>query len=185
MRGTRRWAALALGVTGLCLGCGRGDPKPEGPSASDRAARSDVLRDMVAAREKVDPEGLRSARPNPNPGGAVAPGPGTQGVGGSGRPEPSGRTGGRVSWVGDNELLFRDATGAEREVHVEEGTRLLRKGEPMRLRELSEGQEVRVSYDESPAGWVAREVEVVSASELPARPPQAPANPSPPQQPKR
>lgn len=167
MRGARGRAVLVLAVAGaLWHGCQGDEPKPVGPSAEHREGRSDVLRGLMASREKVDPNALRSSAPAAE---GVASGGGTDlpGQGGSGPPAPSRSMSGEVTWVGDNELLVRDAGGAEREVQVGEDTRMRWNGEPVRLPELSEGQEVRVAYDDTPGGWVAREVEVVPSREAP------------------
>lgn len=161
MNGTRRWRLLALALGGLCVGCERPVDKDPDPSASDREARAEVLRNLVASREKVpDHEDLQG----PSGGGGQEPSavyPEPLGQGGSGRPEPTGSLQGRVAWVGDDELLIRDAGGVERDLEVNTGTRLVMKGEQVGLSAMQEGDRVKVSYDEGPGGWVARQVEVL------------------------
>ncbi|NMO19583.1 hypothetical protein [Pyxidicoccus fallax] len=164
MSGARKWTFLAIGVSALGLGLScRQDGMGGGePSASEREGRSEVLRGLMAPKEQVpDPEAL--TKESERAPSVVTPGP--PGQGGSGLPEPTGRVQGRVSWVGDNELLIRDAAGQERDLEVNTGTRLLVNGAPVNLREVEEGDEVRVSYDEGPGGWVARQVEVLPTAE--------------------
>jgi hypothetical protein len=157
---TRRWRLLALVLGGLGVGCERPTDKDPEPSASDREARSELLRNLVASREKApDPEALKGPPGEGQEPSYVAPEP--LGQGGSGRPEPTGQLRGRVEWVGDDELLIRDEGGAERDVEVNPGTRLLMKGEEVGLREVQRGDSVRVSYDEGTGGLVARQVEVL------------------------
>ena len=147
--------AVALGVAGLWVGCGQRDEGPRGggiPTADDRERRSALLRDLVASRERApDPDALR---------GPDQQGVGELGQGGSGRSAPTGSFQGHVAWVGDNELLIRDAQGAERDVGVVPATRLLLNGHPVGLAAMKEGDPVDVTYDDGPGGWVAREVTV-------------------------
>lgn len=158
MTGARGWTFVALMVGGLCLGCREQSEAPSGPSASDREGRSEVLRDLMAAKEKApDLEALTGDSPSEPE--VVTPGP--LGQGGSGRPEQTQHVQGRVSWVGDNELLLRDAGGEERDLEVNTRTRILRRGETVSLRGLQQGDEVRVSYEEGRGGWVAHQVEVL------------------------
>jgi hypothetical protein len=111
----------------------------------------------MASREPApDPEALK---------GADAAVQESLGQGGSGRPEPTGSVHGQVTWVGDNELLIRDQEGVERDLEVNPSTRIRLKGAPLGLRSIWTGDEVRVSYDEGPGGWVAREVEVMPRPE--------------------
>ncbi|MBZ4421376.1 hypothetical protein [Myxococcus sp. RHSTA-1-4] len=167
MSGTRKWTFLGLVVGGLCLGCRQQEVAREEPSASEREGRSEVLRGIMASKERTpDPAAMRG------PSGQATPG--ALGQGGSGRPEPTGRLQGQVTWVGDDELLIRDPGGVERDVEVKPETRLQEKGSPVTLRRFSEGDEVRVSYDEGPGGWVAREVELLPAPESPPPPGQNP-----------
>ncbi|MBJ6764950.1 hypothetical protein JGU66_29655 [Myxococcaceae bacterium JPH2] len=158
MRRTRAWAAWMLALAGLGLGCGRG---PEGPSARDREGRSRVLNNFLAARQKVDADALKAAGPallGQDAGACEA----------EDSPAPSEELRGRVTWVGDDELLFRDTTGVEHEVLVAPRTRIHRRNRPVLLRELSEGQEVRVAFNVTSGGWMAREVEIVPANLPPA-----------------
>ncbi|MCP3102621.1 hypothetical protein LZ198_27475 [Myxococcus sp. K15C18031901] len=154
-RGVLFLAALAMGV----LGAGCGEQRDGGhrgggiPSADDRERRSALMRDLVASRERApDPDALR---------GPEQQGVGELGQGGSGKPAPTGSFHGSVAWVGDNELLIRDAQGAERDVGVVQATRLLLNGHPVGLAAMKEGDPVDVTYDDGPGGWVAREVTVV------------------------
>jgi hypothetical protein len=159
MMGARDWTFVALMLGGLCLGCREQRAVAEGPSANDREGRSEVLRDLMAAKERApNPEALKS--PSASEPEVVTPG--RPGQGGSGRPDPTLRLHGRVSWVGDNELLLRDAGGEERDFEVNTRTQLFRRGDLVRLRALQQGDEVRVSYEEGPGGWVAHQVEVLS-----------------------
>lgn len=166
MRGKRGTAGLlVLGLLGLgsglaSCGSGGGEPKPEGVSASQREGRSEVLRGLMASRERVDPSALKSATGDAREATVSDT---SQGTGGSGRPQAHGWAAGRVSWVGDNEVLFVDGQGQEREVWVEEGTRLRRDDQPAELRDLMEGDELRVTYEARDEGWIARDLEVVSA----------------------
>ncbi|MFP2927364.1 hypothetical protein ACLESO_19635 [Pyxidicoccus sp. 3LG] len=154
MGGARGWTLLALGVGGLWLGC---DGGRSGPSAGEREGRSEVLRNLMASREEApNPEALRNAD------GVL---PESLGQGGSGRPEPTGSVQGEVTWVGDDELLIRDQQGVERDVEVSPDTRILLKDKPVGLRAMWAGDQVRVSYDEGPGGWVARQVEVMPRPE--------------------
>ncbi|WP_426748862.1 hypothetical protein VZQ01_21485 [Myxococcus faecalis] len=150
-RRVRGWAlGLLLGVWGVSCephedtGGGGGEGLP---SAKNRELRSAFWRDLMASREKApDPEALK--------------GPDAQGVGGSGHAEPSGILHGRVTWVGDNELLVRDGAGVEQDIEVVPDTRLRLNGNAVGLASMREGDAVKVTYDDGPGGWVAREVDV-------------------------
>jgi hypothetical protein len=160
MSGRRGWTFVTLGVVGLWLGSCR---DTDDPSASEREGRSDVLRGLMASKERA-PEKLKGPSqlvPQPLP-----PEPQPQsGQGGSGRPEAQKRIEGQVSWVGDNDLLVRDAQGTEHDFEVNGDTRLLRGNDSVSLVTLHPGNGVRVSYDEGPGGLVARQVEVLPASD--------------------
>ncbi|RKH63472.1 hypothetical protein [Corallococcus llansteffanensis] len=165
MRGRRGTAGLlVLGLLGLGSGlssCGTGgESKPEGPSARQREGRSEVLRGLMASKERVDPNALKATGEEAR--GATVPET-PDGTGGSGRPQAHGWAAGRVSWVGDNEVLFVDGQGEEREVWVEEGTQLRRDGQSAELRDMKEGDELRVTYEARDEGWIARDLEVVPA----------------------
>ncbi|WP_164012182.1 hypothetical protein [Pyxidicoccus trucidator] len=163
MTGARGWTFLALVVGSLCLGCREQGPAPVGPSAGEREGRSEVLRNLMASKEQApDPEALKG--PTASVPEAVPPEP--PGQGGSGRPEQTQSVQGRVSWVGDDELLLLDASGEERDLEVTPRTRLLKNGDSVSLRALYQGDEVRVSYEEGPGGWVAHQVEVLPEPEL-------------------
>lgn len=147
-----RWLALLFVGGVLAAGCGGEDDAGRGghaPSAAVREKRSALWRDLVASREKApDPEALK--------------GPDEQGVGRPDlrRPAPSGSVKGYVSWVGDNELLIRDANGQEQDVGVVPDTELRLNGRPVGLASMREGDSVEATYDDGPGGWVAREVVV-------------------------
>lgn len=162
MSGGRGWLYLAIVTSGLCFGCGEQVEGGKDPSASEREGRSDVLRGLMAAKDQpAEPErGKGDSGQEPS---AVTPGP--PGTGGSGSPDSTKSVQGRVTWVGDNELLIRDTGGVERDLGVNPGTRLLMKGEPVTLPELREGDEVRVRYEEGTGGWVAHQVEVLPRRE--------------------
>ncbi|AFE03331.1 putative lipoprotein [Corallococcus coralloides DSM 2259] len=164
---------LVLGLVGLggLSACNGGEPGPDGPSAKHREGRSEVLRGLMASKETVDPKALKTA-------GAEAkgePAPAPEGTGGSGQqPRPMGWAAGRVSWVGDDELLFVDGHGHEQEVFVDEATRLKRADENVQLRDMSEGDEIRVTYEDHGQEWIARDVEAVPVEPAPGPDPEAP-----------
>ncbi|MBN8229982.1 hypothetical protein JYK02_20930 [Corallococcus macrosporus] len=173
MRGMRGTAGLlVLGLLGLgSLGgltaCGGGDAKSPGPSAKHREGRSEVLRGLMASKEHVDPDALKAAGAEVK--GEASPAPAAaEGTGGSGSQQrPMGWAAGRVSWVGDDEVLFVDGRGQEQEVRVDEATRLRRNEENVQLRELSEGDEIRVTYEDQGQEWIARDVEAVPERRTP------------------
>ncbi|WP_223640982.1 hypothetical protein [Corallococcus sp. EGB] len=177
MRGMHGTAALlVLGMVGLggLSACHGGEPGPEGPSAKHREGRSEVLRGLMASKESVDPNALRAAGKEAK-GTAAAPAPAPEGTGGSGQPQhPMGWAAGRVSWVGDDELLFVDGRGQEQEVFVDEATRIKRGGQNVQLRDMAEGDEIRVSYEDQGQEWIARDVEAVPARSAPKPPPEPP-----------
>jgi hypothetical protein len=166
MRRLRRWAAIAGvfgGLWGLGLAC-RGSG--EEPSGRERAARSEVLRELLASREKApDPQGLEAQRRDLqtelNPDEAVP-------QGGSERQQAAASVNGTVSWVGDDELLVRDGSGVERELLVRGDTRFRRGERQVSRRTVEQGAEVRVSYDVLQGEWVAREVELLRPPAVPA-----------------
>jgi hypothetical protein len=162
----RRWAATAGvlgGLWGLGLACqGAG----EEPSGQEREARSEVLRELLASREKApDPQGLEAQRRDllaeVKPDEAEA-------QGGSGRKQAAASVKGTVEWVGDNELLVRDTGGVERDLRVQGDTRFRRGERQVSRRTVEEGAEVRVSYDVLQGEWVAREVELLRPPAVPA-----------------
>ncbi|MCY1040861.1 hypothetical protein OV208_05950 [Corallococcus sp. bb12-1] len=176
MRGMRGTAGLlVLGLVGLggLWACGREEPKIEGPSAKQREGRSDVLRGLMASKERVEPEALKAAGEDVK-GSTVSTQPMPEGTGGSGRPEAQGWAAGKVSWVGDDEVLFVDGYGEEREVRVEAGTHLRRDDQPVALRDLSKGDEIRVTYEDTNAGWIARDLEAVPGRDAPEPDPTSP-----------
>ena len=87
------------------------------------------------------------------------------GQGGSGRPEAARSVLGQVSWVGDDELLIRDAEGREHDFEVNPDTRLVMGKDVVTLRAMRKDEAVRVSYDEGAGGLVARQVEVLPAQD--------------------
>ncbi|WP_147439264.1 hypothetical protein [Corallococcus sp. CA049B] len=173
MRGTA--GLLVLGLVGLggLSACHGGEPGADGPSAKHREGRSEVLRGLMASKETVDPKALKTAGSEAR--GAPPPAPAPEGTGGSGQqPRPMGWAAGRVSWVGDDELLFVDGHGLEQEVFVDEATRLKRADENVQLHDLSEGDEIRVTYEDHGQEWIARDVEAVPAVKPPGPDPEAP-----------
>jgi hypothetical protein len=170
MQRLRQWAAIAGvlgGLWGLGLACG--GSLTEEPSARERAARSAVLRNLLASREKPpDPQELQAQRRdlqtavNPDEEGAT---------GGSGREQAAASVQGTVEWVGDDELLVRDTSGVEQELRVQDDTRFLR-GERQVSRWIVErGAEIRAFYDVLQGEWVAREVELLRLPAVPASTP--------------
>ncbi len=176
MRGVRGWALGALAMTGLLLGAAcEGEvagrvSDPAGPSARQREARSDLLRDMVAQQEPMPaPEALDAQREQLRAGGEG------QGVGGSGSAGQEGaapapdvptlRVAGTIEGVEDSALRVRDGNGVSREVRVDAATRYVADNEVVERGALREGAQVRVFYDPHRNDGVAREVEVVGASE--------------------
>ncbi|CAM4169478.1 hypothetical protein [Corallococcus exiguus] len=171
LRGTA--GLLMLGLVGLggLSACKGGEPGQDGPSAKHREGRSEVLRGLMASKETVDPKALKTAGSEVK--GSPAPAP--EGTGGSGQqPRPMGWAAGRVSWVGDDELLFVDGQGLEREVFVDEATRLKRADENVQLHDMSEGDEIRVTFEDHGQEWIARDVEAVPAEPESGPDPQAP-----------
>lgn len=165
MRGTAALLVLGLAGFGGLSACNRGEPGPVGPSAKHREGRSEVLRGLMASKESVDPKALKAAGAEAK-GTAAAPAPVQEGTGGSGQPtRPMGWAAGRVSWVGDDELLFVDGHGQEQEVFVDEATRIKRGGDNVQLRDMSEGDEIRVSFEDHGQEWIARDVEAVPAAQ--------------------
>jgi hypothetical protein len=178
MRRMRKTSGLLLaGLLGLggLFACQGGEPGPEGPSAKERQGRSEVLRGLIASKENVDPGALKAAgaeaKGAPVSAQPVSP---DEGTGGSGTPESVGWAAGRVSWVGDNELLFVDGSGEEREVLIEASTQLRRDDQDAQLRDFSEGDEIRVNYEDTGQAWIARDVDAVPARRLPAPNPESP-----------
>ncbi|WP_224247650.1 hypothetical protein [Hyalangium gracile] len=159
MHRLRRWTVI-VGVAGGLFGLGFACRDADGPpSAREREARSLVLRDLIASREKLpEPEELqaqrRDLRAEIEPGDASA-------HGGSGRAQPAASTLGLVVWVGDDELLVRDTGGVERDVRVLDDTRFRQGDREVSRRRVEKGAEVRVAYDVEQGEWVAREVELI------------------------
>lgn len=173
MRGVRGWAVGALAMAGLLGGAACGErvagAGSEGPSAPQREARSDLLRDMVAQQQPMPaPEALDAQRlelrANEGPG---VGGSGTAGQddGVSAAPEvPTMRVSGTLEGVADEALRVRDGNGVSREVRVDEATRYVANNEVVERGALHEGARVRVFYDPHRNDGVAREVEVVGAA---------------------
>ncbi|WP_044889960.1 hypothetical protein [Myxococcus hansupus] len=150
MKATRGWKWVGIALCAAWFSCGQRSEDRSPPSANEREGRSDILQGLMSSRERAPAGGV---------GSAVLP---TEplGQGGAGRPEPSGRLQGHVSWVGDNELLIKDADGVEHDVGVDAQTLLYMQGEPASgLREFREGDEVRVTYGDGPGGLVAHLVD--------------------------
>ncbi|ADO68373.1 hypothetical protein [Stigmatella aurantiaca] len=163
------WAVLAM-LGGLVGGVGLSCTKPEeAPSASEREARSQVLKNLMASRERLpEPEALDVQRRNLE---VEVQGGEHTARGDAGRPLPTASTSGTVEWVGDDELLFRDEAGQEQEVRIQEDTLYVEKGREVSRWSVGQGAEVRVRYDEEQGEWVAREVELLRrASEAKAPP---------------
>lgn len=166
MQRLRQWAAIAGvlgGLWGLGLACD--GSSAEEPSAQDRAARSVVLRNLLASREKPpEPQTLQSQRRDlqaevdPPDGGAQ---------GGSGPVQAAASVRGTVAWVGDDELLVRDTSGVERELRVQDDTRFLRGERQVSRRIVEQGAEIRVAYDVLQGEWVARQVELLRPPAVP------------------
>ncbi|NBD10151.1 MULTISPECIES: hypothetical protein [Corallococcus] len=173
LRGAAGLLLMGLAGGGVLSACHGGDSKPEGPSASHREGRSEVLRGLMASKQNVDPAALKAAGAQAKNAGAPTQ-PEPPGTGGSGRPETQEWAAGKVSWVGDDEVLFVDGQGQEREVRVDQNTRLRRNDDNAQLRDLMEGDELRVTYDDTREGWIARDVDVVS---VPRPPPPNPESP--------
>lgn len=170
MHRLRRWVVCAGAVGalwGLGLACWEGDDTPTGP---EREARSELLRELMASREKMpDPKTLQSQRRDLHV--ELGQGQGGSGQGGSGQPQPSASVHGLVAWVGNDELLVRDTGGVERDLRVEDTTRFHRGDEEVSRRTVAKDAEVRVSYEVQQGEWVARDVELLRP---PAPPPPAP-----------
>lgn len=163
MHRLRRWVAIAgaMGLCGWAFACLDSDGEP---SARERQARSAVLRDLMASRERMpDPGELEAQRRDLQ----AEVGQGKQvAQGGSGHEQPTASITGTVEWVGDNELLVRDARGVERDVRVQEDTRFLRGEQQVSRRRVEEGARIRVAYDVEQGEWVARQVELLRAPVL-------------------
>jgi hypothetical protein len=167
MQRLRRWAAIA-GVLGALWGLGLacGGSSPEEPSAQERAARSVLLRNLMASREKPpEPQKLQSQRRDLQADVGLGNG---EAEGGSGQVQASASIKGTVEWVGDDELLVRDTSGVERELLVQDDTRFLRGERRVSRRAVEQGAEIRVSYDVLQGEWVAREVELLRPPAVPA-----------------
>ena len=159
MHRLRRWVAMAAVAGGLCglgFACQDGEAPP---SAEERQARSALLRELIASRERPpDPDALEAQRRELH--AEVEPGE-RPAHGGSGLGRPAASVLGTVVWVGDDELLVRDTGGVEREVLVEDGTRFVREGRQVSRRRVEKGAQVRISYGVEQEEWVAREVELI------------------------
>jgi hypothetical protein len=152
-------AGVLGALWGLGVACGEEDGPPTGP---EREARSEVLRELMAAREKPpEPGALQAQRRDLQAElghGQIV------GQGDSGREQPAPSVHGRVAWVGDDELLVRDTGGVERDLRVENTTRFRQGERAVSRSRVEKGAEVRVSYDVQQGEWVAREVELLRQS---------------------
>ena len=157
----RLWTAAVVAAVGVCTvgyGCRGGQ---EGPSAQEREVRSEVLRGLFSSRERLPSPGELEAQRRDLQAevGALEE---SAAHGGSGSQVPTAQVTGQVAWVGDDELLLKDAGGVEREVRVEQQTRFLEQGEEVSRRTVEEGASVRVAYHVEQGEWVAREVALLS-----------------------
>jgi len=158
---------------GLLFGVACGDrvgSEPEGPSARKREARSELLRDMMASQETMPaPEALDAQRqklrtdeePGVGGGGGAGQGEGASAAG----DVPTMRVSGTIEGVAEDALRVRDEQGVSREVRVDAATRYVADNEVVERGALREGSRVRVFYDPHRNDGVAREVEVVGASD--------------------
>lgn len=170
MHRLRRWGAVAgaVGVLwGLGLACWSED---EAPSGREREARSELLRELMASREKMpDPQALQAQRRDLQAelGQEQGAGQGGSGQGGSGQEQPATNVHGLVAWVGDDELLVRDTGGVERDLRVDDSTRFHSGDRQVSRRMVEKGAEVRVAYEVQQGEWVARDVELLRPSTPP------------------
>ena len=165
MHRLRRWGAVAGAVGalwGVGLACWSGD---EDPSGREREARSQVLRELMASREKMpDPQALQAQRRDLQ--AELGEGQ-SAGQGGSGQEQPATNVHGLVAWVGDDELLVRDTGGVERDLRIDDDTRFRRGDRQVSRRLVEKGAEVRVAYEVEQGDWVARDVELLRPSTPP------------------
>lgn len=165
MHRLRRWGAVAgaLGALwGLGLAC---SDRNNAPSGHQREARSELLRELMASREKMpDPQALQAQRRDlqAEVGQGKIIGPGD-----SGPEQPATNVHGLVAWVGDDELLVRDTGGVERDLRIDDSTRFRRGDREVSRRMVEKGAEVRVAYEVMQGDWVARDVEVLRPSTPP------------------
>jgi hypothetical protein len=165
MHRLRRWGAVAGAVGALwALGLACSNDGSD-PSGHEREARAQVLRELMASREKMpDPQALQAQRRDLQ--AELGHGQ-TLGQGGSGQEQPATNVHGLVAWVGDDELLVRDTGGVERDLRVDDATRFRRGDREVSRRMVEKGAEVRVSYEVQQGDWVARDVELLRPSTPP------------------
>lgn len=164
MHGARGWTTGALAVGGLLLGgaCGDGLGTEE-PSARQREGRSELLRDMMAAREQLPaPEALDAQRERLRGGGQTEL---------DREPVPMVRVEGTVEGASDGALRVRDARGVAREVRVDGTTRFVAERELVARDTIREGTRVRAYYDADRDDGVARVVEVLPSTPESGGPP--------------
>lgn len=162
-RRLRRWTAIlavAGGLCGLGLAC---ETSEKSPSGRERDARSQVLWDLLASREKMpEPQALQGQRKDLQAGTEPTAPPDQDA---SRSTPPTASTTGQVEWVGNDELLVRDTGGVERDVRIQEDTLFLQGDHEVSRRTVAQGAEVRVAYDVAQGEWVAREVELLRKPE--------------------
>jgi hypothetical protein len=157
----RQWTTATVAAAVCAVGGYACKGRDEGPSAQEREVRSEVLRGLISSRERMPSPGELEAQRRDLQAEVGTPGE-PAGQGGSGREVPTARVTGKVEWVGDDELLLRDASGVEREVRVEEATRFLEAGEVVSRRTVEKGAQVQVAYTIEQGEWVARAVTLLS-----------------------
>lgn len=167
----RRWGAVAGAVAALWgMGLACRSEEDTAPSGHARQARAEVLRELMASHEKIDPQAIQTQRRDLqtelDPGQSAG-----QGGSGSSPQLPATTVHGLVAWVGDDELLVRDTGGVERDLRVDDGTRFRRGDREISRRMLEKGAEVRVAYEEQQGDWVARDVEMLRPPTPPPPPP--------------
>ncbi len=162
MRSARTWAVWAVIVAGSVAGLSCGDGVGSGsggPSARQREARSDLLRDLVASKQAApNPQELQAQGERLRRGEDAPPDEGARPA------DAPARLSGTVQRVEDGALRVRDGQGAERAVRVDGTTRYVKDGEVVARGELRDGAEVRVFYDVKQGAPVAREVEVLDGA---------------------
>ncbi|XXF77845.1 hypothetical protein P2318_33065 [Myxococcaceae bacterium GXIMD 01537] len=162
MRAARRWAGGLIAGWGLLgvLSCGGGAEDEDGPSASDREARSDVLRGMVASQQSLpQPETLDAQGEELRRGEPL----GKEVKAGSAAAKelypPS--LSGTVAGLEEGSLWVVDGQGNTRVVRLDAGTRYVKQNELVKPRAVREGARVRVFYEMKQGQRVARDVELV------------------------
>ncbi|MFL5345093.1 MAG: hypothetical protein ACJ8AT_09875 [Hyalangium sp.] len=165
MNRRHRWTAIlavAGGLCGLGVAC---EVSEKPPSGHAREARSELLRDLVASREKMpEPPALQAQHKDLRAEGDPSAAPDQDSPESA---QPAASTLGLVEWVGNDELLVRDTGGVERDVRIQPDTRFLQGDRQVSRRMVEQGVQVRVAYTVAQGEWVAREVELVRKPEPP------------------